>query len=92
MHIYGIPLPMDAAPEIKDGRVMLPVRYIALAMNMNISWNEARQTVTLSKGMPAGSLTGRHHKVVPPLTYPASTEIVCKDFFWQYKIQTIVFK
>jgi hypothetical protein len=44
---------MDTAPYIKDGRTMLPVRYVAEALGVsedNIIWNNATRTVTIFKG------------------------------------------
>lgn len=44
---------MDAAPFIKDGRTLVPVRYLALALGVsdsNIKWDAGLQEVTLIKG------------------------------------------
>jgi hypothetical protein len=38
---------MDVAPEIKDGRTMLPFRWIAQALGASVEWDEATQTVTV---------------------------------------------
>ncbi|GBF35618.1 hypothetical protein DCCM_4747 [Desulfocucumis palustris] len=56
---------MDVAPYIKNGRTYVPVRYLAYVCGLkdeNIGWDEASQTVTLTKGdtvvtMMVGSTT-----------------------------------
>lgn len=45
---------MDASPEIVQGRTMLPIRPLAEAFGMNVTWDEVTQTFTL-KGIPATS-------------------------------------
>lgn len=48
MIINGAAIAMDAAPEIKDGRTMLPFRWIAWAFGANVEWDAATQTVTIN--------------------------------------------
>jgi hypothetical protein len=51
--VDGVEKTMDTAPYIKDGRTMLPVRYVAEALGVsedNIIWNNATRTVTIFKG------------------------------------------
>ena len=38
---------MDVAPYIKDGRTMLPIRYIAEALGMSVSWDAKTRTVII---------------------------------------------
>ena len=38
---------MDAAPYIKNGRTMLPIRYIAEALGMSVSWDAKTRTVII---------------------------------------------
>lgn len=50
----------DVAPYIKNNRTYLPIHYVAWAMGItesNISWDEATQTVTLTKGSTVVKLT-----------------------------------
>lgn len=47
MLINGIAITMDVAPEIKDGRTMLPFRYVAQALGATVGWDEATKTVTM---------------------------------------------
>ena len=47
MLINGAKITMDVAPEIKDGRTMLPFRWIAQALGASVQWDEATKTVTM---------------------------------------------
>ncbi len=40
---------MDVAPEISNGRTMLPARYVAEAFGFDVGWDEATRTVLISK-------------------------------------------
>jgi len=46
--VNGTATLMDVAPQIKDGRTMLPFRYLGQAFGADISWDEVKQTVTLN--------------------------------------------
>lgn len=53
---------MDAAPFIRDGRTMVPLRYVAEALGLKVSWDAKTKTVTLSNDknqivVPTNSLT-----------------------------------
>lgn len=49
MYINGTPVPMNTAPEIKDGRTFIPVRDLANALSIkNIEWSEKTNTVVLN--------------------------------------------
>ncbi|MGQ9826151.1 MAG: stalk domain-containing protein, partial [Desulfotomaculales bacterium] len=47
MLINGIAINMDVAAELKDGRTMLPFRWVAQALGAKVNWDEATQTVTM---------------------------------------------
>ncbi len=40
-------LPMDVAPEVKDGRTMLPARFVAQAFGASVGYDSVTQTVTI---------------------------------------------
>jgi len=46
--VNGAAIAMDVAPEISNGRTMLPARFVAQAFGYNVGWDEATQTVTLN--------------------------------------------
>ena len=41
---------MDVAPYIKEGRTMLPVRYVAEGLGFDVKWIESTRTVVLLDG------------------------------------------
>ena len=40
---------LDAAPEITDGRTMLPIRAVAEAAGFTVDWDDATRTVNITK-------------------------------------------
>ncbi len=47
--LNGEKVTIDAPPEIIEGRTHLPVRFIAEALSMEVSWNEEKREVTIKK-------------------------------------------
>lgn len=47
--VFGEKIQNDVAPVIKNGRTMLPVRFIAEALGAKVEWNGAEQKVTVKK-------------------------------------------
>jgi hypothetical protein len=47
MTVNGAPITMDVAPEIQNGRTMLPVSFVASALGYSATWDGSTQTVTL---------------------------------------------
>jgi hypothetical protein len=47
MTINGAPVPIDAAPEIVNGRTMLPIRWLATAFGVDVEWDAENQEVTV---------------------------------------------
>ncbi|WP_211204555.1 copper amine oxidase N-terminal domain-containing protein [Ammonifex degensii] len=45
--LQGIYVPMDAAPEIVNGRVMVPYRYLAQALGFQVSWDPVKQAIII---------------------------------------------
>lgn len=45
--LNGVPIAMDAQAEIKDGRVMVPFRYLANALGADITWDDSTKVATL---------------------------------------------
>ena len=43
----GITIKLDAAPEIKDSRTMLPIRFISERLGAKVDWISAENTVTI---------------------------------------------
>lgn len=38
----------EGIPEVKDGRVFIPVREIAEALNLDIDWNSSEKVITIT--------------------------------------------
>lgn len=46
--VNGVTVQMDVAAAIKDGRTVLPLRYVAQALGAEIKWDDAARTVTIN--------------------------------------------
>ena len=57
MTLNGLAVRMDAAPEISGGRVMLPVRFLAQALGVEVTWNPSTRTVII--GAPVAPLSAQ---------------------------------
>lgn len=44
--VNGVTINMDVAPEIKDGRTMMPLRFIAQAFGAELTWDDATKTAS----------------------------------------------
>lgn len=53
----GNPNTIDVAPQISNGRTLVPVRYLAESCGADVSWNEVKKTVTLTQGQTTIQLT-----------------------------------
>lgn len=49
MTINGAEVHIDAAPEIVSGRTMLPVKWIGMAFDADVSWDAATRQVTVEQ-------------------------------------------
>ncbi|HCU07400.1 MAG TPA: hypothetical protein DF480_00250 [Clostridiales bacterium] len=51
--ISGIPpkerVPMDVAPFIRDGRTLVPVRFISEALDATVNWDPVIKTVSITR-------------------------------------------
>lgn len=45
--INGAKIKMDAAPYAKDGRTMLPIRFVGKALGASVTWDQATQTISV---------------------------------------------
>jgi len=56
IYVDGVATAMDTAAIIRDGRTFVPVKYIAEALDLNVSWDDVAKTVLLSTvGAPSPS-------------------------------------
>lgn len=47
--VNGEEIPLNVAPEIKDGSLMVPLRFISDAFNANIYWDGETKTITIEQ-------------------------------------------
>lgn len=47
MLVNQVPVQMDVAPELTNGRTMLPARWVAEALGAEVDWDEANQQATI---------------------------------------------
>lgn len=85
MVINGISIAMDAAPEILNNRTMLPVRFAAQSMGLQIFWDESTQSVTIIRSQAPREGIQANAKTVPSLTYQPSVQTISREFTWQYQ-------
>lgn len=56
-NISVIDIKMDTKPFIKNGRTMLPLRYVGYALGAEVGWDDATKTATFSKDGLSAKLT-----------------------------------
>lgn len=49
LYVNGTAITMDVAPEIKNGRTMLPIRWVGTALGVTVEWDEQARTVTVKQ-------------------------------------------
>jgi len=49
-NVDGQTLNMDTAPVVREGRTMLPIKYVADALGATLTWDGSTQKVTIEKG------------------------------------------
>jgi len=48
--VDGNPVAPDVPPQIREGRTMVPVRFVGEALGLDVTWNGATREVTASSG------------------------------------------
>ena len=57
VELDGVALVMDTTPQVRDQRVMVPIRAIAEALGADVGWNEKTWEVTLTRAGHTVALT-----------------------------------
>ncbi len=82
MEVNGVSINMDVNVLIVEGRTMLPIRWVGLALGADVAWDERNQTVTISEaGYYPGGIKATIK--VAPATY-TSAETEKRDYSWVY--------
>lgn len=71
--VNGVKLPLDAAPLLMEGNTLLPVRFIAENMGIEVNWNDVARAVYLK------DKTGTSETVSPPTGQPDTTDKPATD-------------
>jgi hypothetical protein len=66
MSVVGGQVTMDTAPEIRNGRVFLPIKWIAQGLGASVSWDANTQQVTIGSSGGQGSTQPTTTAQVPP--------------------------
>lgn len=53
----GISVPMDVKAELINGRVMIPLRYVAQAFGIEVEWDESTMTASINSLSGTGTIT-----------------------------------
>lgn len=75
---------MDVAPIIRDGRVYIPISWLAQALGSNVSWDAASQTITLGDTSSSPQTTAY---TLPALAFSSDVPVIPNTFTWQYEGQ-----
>ncbi len=73
MSVVGGQVTMDTTPEIRDGRVFLPIHWIAQGLGANISWDPDNQQVTIGGGGSTPTMQQAPVTVTPPPIITSTT-------------------
>jgi uncharacterized lipoprotein YddW (UPF0748 family) len=68
--VNGEPVPLDAPPEITSGRTMVPLRFIAESLGLQVRWNAANRWIQLNS-KPGQELKGAWVSTVYSLDWPS---------------------
>lgn len=84
--VNGKATPMDAEPFIKDGRTMVPIRYVSQALGVSpeqVAWEQSTQTVTIIADKVIQVKLGSRTMVINGANVPmtASAELVSDRTF-----------
>lgn len=85
--LNGTAVVMDVAPEVVLGRIMLPVRWLARALDVTIEWDPVSQTVTVRVPNEASKieLPPADNKQERALEDAADYKAIVKEYRWDDK-------
>jgi len=88
--LNGTATSMGVAPVIAGARVMLPVRFLAQALGIDVIWNPATRTVVIDElVVPVSTQSvSLSASTVPALRYDPSIQTTDRDFAWKYQGNT----
>lgn len=78
----GARVAIDVAPEVTNGRVMLPFRWIATAFGVQVEWNGVSQTITMTYGFALA--ISRPTPQTPDVPTSDALDTIEKKYSWDY--------
>ncbi len=97
--IDGLPVVFDVQPVIANGRTLVPFRAIAEALNVNVTWDGANQTILASDGkisvrLQIGDITAYRNEIsvtleAPPVILDGRTLIPLRFFSEAFNCQVV---
>lgn len=75
---------IDAAPEIVNGRVMLPFRWVALALGAQVEWNGAARTITMTAPPRAPDIQPAPPPPDVAPEAPDAPDTIKRKYSWNY--------
>ncbi|WBW49545.1 stalk domain-containing protein [Peptoniphilus equinus] len=70
---------LDAAPFIQDSRTLVPVRFVAEALGLDVAWDEATKQVTLQGAKTLKLTIGSNAYIVDGVSQAMDTNPLIKD-------------
>ncbi len=80
--VNGTPISMDVVPEVSSGRVMLPIRWIALAFGLNVDWDPSTATIILENPKPTLTVADIIEMAKPAIVVIETNRAEGSGFFW----------
>ncbi len=97
--IDGLPVVFDVQPVIANGRTLVPFRAVAEALNVNVTWDGADQTILASDGkisvrLQIGDVTASRNEIpvtleAPPVILDGRTLIPLRFFSEAFNCQVV---
>ncbi|WP_373230883.1 family 10 glycosylhydrolase [Cohnella sp.] len=72
--VNGVKVNLDASVQVKNARVMVPLRFVSAQLGLNVTWYQSAQTIKLQsiQGYTDNSLKGAWVSTVYNLDWPSS--------------------
>lgn len=82
--VNGRPIATDVPPQNVNGRVMVPIRFVAEALGANVGWDGNTQTVTITTSSGSGGGSGGPLAYLPTFTF-SDVKLVHEQGQWHIR-------
>ncbi|MCL0100399.1 copper amine oxidase N-terminal domain-containing protein [Peptococcaceae bacterium] len=88
MIVNGTRIDIDSAPEVVNGRVMIPLRWITVAFEGELYWDPVAQTITITAvdQVPLSELASTY-LITLPADLDEDLDVITRSFSWYYQGQ-----